>query len=74
MKKKIKKNFPYTISYIIKNALDHISNDLNLNSIVKSTILLSPAAASFDQFSNFEHRGNYFRQQVAKKFKREFNV
>jgi len=72
--KKIKKNIPYTISYNIKNALDHISNDLNLNSIVKSTILLSPAAASFDQFSNFEHRGNYFRQQVAKKFKREFNV
>ena len=30
--KKIKKKIPYTISYNIKNALDHISNDLNLRS------------------------------------------
>lgn len=29
-----------------------------------ATILLSPAAASFDQFNNFEHRGDVFRQVV----------
>ncbi len=72
--KKVKKNIPYTISYNIKNALNHISNDLNSNSLLKSTILLSPAAASFDQFSNFEQRGDYFRHLVTKKFKRKFNV
>ncbi len=30
----------------------------------KSTILLSPAAASFDQFNNFEHRGAIFSELV----------
>ena len=28
-------------------------------------VLLSPAAASYNQFKNFEERGNYFKQLVA---------
>jgi UDP-N-acetylmuramoylalanine--D-glutamate ligase len=30
------------------------------------TVLLAPAAASFDQYDSFEHRGRDFMEQVAK--------
>ncbi|MDC3077025.1 UDP-N-acetylmuramoyl-L-alanine--D-glutamate ligase, partial [Candidatus Pelagibacter sp.] len=32
----------------------------------KITILFSPAAASFDQFKNFEHRGDQFNKLTKK--------
>ena len=57
----------------IKRA-DNIYKDLKLDRSSKKTILLSPAAASFDQFSNFEKRGIYFKNLILKKFKRRLNV
>lgn len=32
-------------------------------------LLLSPACASFDEFKNFEHRGNYFKKLVMEELK-----
>ena len=58
----------------LKNAVDSIFNDIKNNKNKKSTILLSPASASFDQFKNFEERGNIFRNLIDKKFKRKSYV
>jgi len=67
--KKIKKHVPYTVSHNIKNALKSINEDLKFRKKIKSTILLSPAAASFDQFNNFENRGLYFKKLIFKNVK-----
>jgi UDP-N-acetylmuramoylalanine--D-glutamate ligase len=54
----------------LKNAVLKVIKDLkrikNLNNSTKNkyTILFSPAAASFDQFTNFEDRGKKFKELV----------
>jgi UDP-N-acetylmuramoylalanine--D-glutamate ligase len=73
-KKQIGNAIPYSISKNIKNAINNIDKDLIISEDLKSTILLSPAAASFDQFANFETRGDHFRDLIIKKFKRRLNV
>jgi len=70
-KKQIGKNIPYIVSKNIKNAVNSVYKDARLNENSKKTILLSPAAASFDQFSNFENRGTYFKNLIIKKFKKK---
>jgi len=69
-KKQIGNNIPYIVSKNIRNAVNNIYKDSKLNENSKKTILLSPAAASFDQFSNFENRGTYFKKLIIKKFKK----
>jgi len=73
-KQQIRKSIPFTISKNIRNAINNIYKDLKYGKNLKKTILLSPAAASFDQFSNFENRGNYFKNLILKKFKQGLNV
>jgi len=68
--KKIKNNIKYKVSSNIKNAINDIYKDIKSSQNVRSTILLSPAAASYDQFANFEKRGIYFKNLVIKKFKK----
>ena len=69
-KNRIRNDVPYTISKNIRTAVNNIYKDIQLNENSKKTILLSPAAASFDQFNNFENRGSYFKNLIIKKFKR----
>ena len=49
----------------LKNAILEIKKDLKKDE-KKKIVLFSPAAASFDQFSDFEHRGNYFNLLIKK--------
>ena len=49
----------------LKKAILTLKNDLKRDPKNK-TILFSPAAASFDQFKNFEDRGNYFNYLIKK--------
>ena len=58
----------------MKDAVNNIYKDFKYNKNFKKTILLSPAAASFDQFINFETRGNYFKNLIIKKFNKGQNV
>ena len=68
-KKQIHKYIPYTISKNMKNAINNIYKDIKISRNSEKTILLSPAAASFDQFKNFENRGICFKNLIMKKFK-----
>jgi len=58
----------------LKSAVKQILFDVNNNNLHK-TILFSPSAASFDNFKNFEERGDYFSFLLKNyKFKKTLNV
>ena len=50
----------------LKNAWTVLSQDVKNDASKEKTILFSPAAASFDDFNNFEDRGKYFNQLIKK--------
>ncbi len=69
-KKQLRNKIDFIVVNNLRNALLKIVNDikqmqiLNNSSKNKYTILFSPAAASFDQFRNFEDRGNKFKKLI----------
>ena len=50
----------------LSKALNELFKDIKKDNSSKKTILFSPAAASFDSFKNFEHRGKYFNKLIKK--------
>ena len=68
--KQLENKVPYMISYNLKNAINNIYYDINKNKQKSFTILFSPAAASFDQFNNFEERGLCFKNLIKRKLKK----
>ena len=64
--KQIKNTIKYSASRSLKNALLSALSEAKNYPNSKQVILFSPSAASFDQYKNFEHRGNSFKQLVKK--------
>jgi UDP-N-acetylmuramoylalanine--D-glutamate ligase len=56
---------PYEISGTLAAAVEHAARDAAEDASGEVVVLLSPACASFDQFRNFEVRGEAFRTAVA---------
>ena len=60
-------NHPFSVHETLSDALASAFAMARKNAS-EATLLLSPASASFDQFKNFEHRGDMFKSLVQKLF------
>jgi UDP-N-acetylmuramoylalanine--D-glutamate ligase len=56
----------YETSGLLETAVNHAAADAQASQVAAPVVLLSPACASYDQFKDFEQRGDTFRSLVAK--------
>ena len=65
-RKQIKGKLVFSITKNLKNSIVNVSKDIKLQKDVKKSVLLRPAAASLDQFINFEKRSEEFKKLCRK--------
>ena len=70
-KRQLKNRVNYCISKNLKNSIIQILKDIKLFKKKNNIILLSPAAASYDKFLNFEKRGEEFKR-LSKNYARKY--
>ncbi len=61
-KSQIRGKLNFKITKNLKKSILQIFKDIKLKRSIDNSIILSPAAASFDQFKNFEDRGDKFKK------------
>tara|TARA_B100000029_G_scaffold289644_1_gene283332 strand:+ start:950 stop:2260 length:1311 start_codon:yes stop_codon:yes gene_type:complete len=71
-KKKLSGKVRIVLSKTLKSAVISIFKDIRNIDDKQITILLSPASASYDQFKNFEERGNQFKKLIKNYARRYF--
>ena len=59
-----KNSVNYEKCQTLKNAFDEALIDAKASNLIEKNIILSPACASFDQWKNFEERGDFFCKLV----------
>jgi len=57
---------PYEMAQVLETAVTHAAADAAASGVSAPIVLLSPACASYDQFKDFEQRGDTFRTLVAR--------
>ncbi len=55
---------PHIVADTLDRAVELAARDAQASDVVEPVVLLSPACASFDQYRNFELRGDAFRELV----------
>ena len=60
-KRQFQNKVDYCVTKNLDRSLKQIVKDVNLSKKRDNNILLSPSSASFDQFLNFEKRGEKFK-------------
>ena len=70
-KKHLHNKLAYEVSKNLRNSILQILKEIKLFKKKFNNILLSPASASFDQFLNFEKRGNEFKK-ISKFYARKY--
>ena len=61
-KKQLKNKINFSVTNNLKNSIISILRDIKITNKSDNTVLFSPSSASFDQFKNFENRGNEFKK------------
>jgi len=70
---KLKKLMKYEYFLDLESLVKNLSLEIKLDkNTTNKTILFSPSAASFDNFKNFEKRGEYFNQLIKKNINVQF--